>query len=180
MVHLESVVCTASSTYRCIQKPLVASDPTTSSATRWHPSEPVDIPMSKSPSSSPGAKDIRGPSALIAIDNEPPPQLIVDPPLPDELARGRVFIQYGTENLRVVPVYGTGALSVSPRIGHVHITVDAAPWHFIDSSGETIVLVGLEPGPHEVLIELANPAHQVIASQTVKFTVPVPPTHESR
>lgn len=118
------------------------------------------------------ARDVRGPSPLIAIENESPGRLIVDPPLPDQLARGRVFIQYRTENLRVVPVFGEGALAVSPRIGHVHITVDDAPWHFIDSSGETVVVVGLEPGPHRVLFELADPAHQVIASELVTFTVP--------
>jgi hypothetical protein len=98
------------------------------------------------------AKDIRGPSPLIAIANEPPAKLIVDPPLPEPLAQGRVFIQYRTENLRVLPVFGNGALDVSPRLGHVHITVDDAPWHFVDASGETIILVGLEPGPHKVLI----------------------------
>ena len=118
------------------------------------------------------AKDIRGPSPLIAIANEPPPKLIVDPPLPEPLALGRVFIQYRTENLRVVPVFGEGALKVSPRIGHVHITVDDASWHFVDASGETVILVGLPPGPHQVLFELADPTHKVITSQTVKFTVP--------
>lgn len=97
------------------------------------------------------AKDIRGPSPLVAIENEPPPKLIVDPPLPEPLAQGHVFIQYRTENLRVVPVFGKGALDVSPRIGHIHITVDDGPWHFVDASGETIILVGLEPGPHKVL-----------------------------
>ncbi len=118
------------------------------------------------------AKDIRGPSPLLAIENEPPARLIVDPPLPEPLAQGRVFIQYRTENLRVVPVFGKGALTVSPRIGHIHITVDDAPWHFVDASGETIILVGLVPGPHSVLIELADPTHKVITSQTVKFIVP--------
>lgn len=120
----------------------------------------------------PSAKDIIGPSPLIAIANEPPPKLIVDPPLPEPLAQGRVFIQYRTENLRVLPVFGTGALDVSPRIGHIHITVDDAPWHFVDASGETIILVGLEPGSHKVLIELADPTHRVITSETVTFVVP--------
>jgi hypothetical protein len=41
-----------------------------------------------------------------------------------------------------------GALGVSLRIGHIHITVDDAPWHFVDASGETISLAGLTPGPH--------------------------------
>src|ERR1043166_9598545 len=118
------------------------------------------------------ARDVRGPSPLIAIDNEPPPKLIVDPPLAEALAQGRVFIQYRTENLRVLPVFGKGALDVSPRIGHVHITVDDAPWHFVDASGETVILVGLPSGSHEVRFELADPTHRVIASETVRFVVP--------
>lgn len=128
------------------------------------------------PRQSPSAKDLRGPSPLLTIDNEPPARLIVDPPLPAPLALGRVFIQYRTENLRVVPVFGKAALEVSPRLGHVHITVDDAKWHFVDASGETLILVGLEPGPHQVVIELANAAHQVLTSETVKFTVPASTT----
>jgi len=118
------------------------------------------------------AKDVRGSSPLIAIANEAPPKLIVDAPLAEPLAQGRVFIQYRTENLRLLPVFGQGALSVSPRLGHVHITVDDTSWHFVDASGETVILVGLKPGPHQVLFELADPTHKVITSQTVKFTVP--------
>jgi len=118
------------------------------------------------------ARDIRGPSPLVAIDNEAPARLIVDPPLPDQLAQGLVFIQYRTENLRVLPVFGKGALDVSPRIGHVHITVDDAPWHFVDASGETVIVVGLPPGPHKVLFELADPTHRVITSETVSFMLP--------
>jgi hypothetical protein len=118
------------------------------------------------------AKDIRGTSPLVAIENEPPPRLVVDPPLPEQLALGRVFIQYRAENLRIVPVFGIGALDVSPRIGHIHVTVDDAPWHWADASGETVVVVGMPPGPHKILIELADPTHKVIASQTISFVVP--------
>ena len=113
------------------------------------------------------AKDIRGSSPLIAIENEAPAKLIVDPPLPEPLAQGRVFIQYRTENLRVLPAFGKGVLEVSPRIGHIHITVDDVPWHFVDASGDTIILVGLAPGSHKVLIELADPTHKVLTSETV-------------
>ena len=98
----------------------------------------------------------------------------IDPPLAEPLSRGLVFIQYRTENLRVVPVFGQGALDVSPRIGHVHLTVDDLPWHFVDASGETVILVGLPPGPRSVLFELADPTHRVIARETVRFTVPEP------
>jgi hypothetical protein len=122
------------------------------------------------------ARDIRGPSPLVAIENQPPPKLIVDPPLAEQLAKGLVFIQYRTDNLRVVPVFGRGALDVSPRIGHVHVTVDDAPWHFVDASGETLIVVGLKPGPHKVLVELADPTHRVIDHQTVSFVVPPMPS----
>jgi hypothetical protein len=121
------------------------------------------------------ARDIRGPSPLVAIENEPPAKLIVDPPLAEQLALGLVFIQYRTENLRVVPVFGIGALDVSPRIGHVHITVDDAPWHFVDASGETVIVVGLPPGPHKVLFEMADPTHRVMDSKTVSFEIPAHP-----
>ena len=120
------------------------------------------------------ARDVRGPSPLVAIDKQAPARLIVDPPLAEQLAQGLVFIQYTTENLRVVPVFGKGALDVSPRIGHVHITVDDAPWHFVDASGETVIVVGLPPGPHKVLFELADPTHRVIDSKTIRFEIPTP------
>jgi hypothetical protein len=115
---------------------------------------------------------IRGVSPVIAVDNEPPAVLIVDQPLPEPLSRGKVFIQYRTENLRVLPVFGNGAMAVSPRVGHIHITVDDAPWHFVDASGETVIIVGLAPGIHSILFELADPEHHVITSQTVHFEIP--------
>lgn len=125
------------------------------------------------------ARAFTGPSPLVRIDHEPPARLIVDPPLPDQLARGRVFIQYRAENMRLVPVFGEAALEVSPRIGHVHVTVDDLPWHFIDAHSETIVLVGLPAGEHKVLIELADPTHRVIDRAMVGFVVPASPQSQS-
>ena len=52
--------------------------------------------------------------------HEPSPKLIVDPPLPGALAQGVVWIQYRVENVHIAPVFGTGALNVSPRVGHLH------------------------------------------------------------
>jgi hypothetical protein len=119
------------------------------------------------------AQEVSGPSPYVAIENEPAPKLIVDPPLPDQLARGIVQIQYRVENLRIVPVFGAGALTVSPRVGHLHITVDDLPWHWADTSNNnTIDVVGLPPGQHKVLIELVNAEHHAFTGQTVKFTVP--------
>src|SRR5215831_4724444 len=120
------------------------------------------------------AKDVKGATPLVAIANEAPAKLIVDPPIPEQLALGRVFIQYRMENLRILPVFGNAALAVSPRIGHLHYYVDGQSWPIVDTSGETVVLVGLKPGPHTVKLELADATHRSIpgASQVVEFTVP--------
>jgi hypothetical protein len=121
------------------------------------------------------ARDVRGGSPYVAIENEPSPKLIVDPPLPDQLARGVIQIQYRVENVHIVPVFGAGALIVSPRVGHLHITVDDLPWHWADASdSNTVDLVGLPPGQHKVLIELVDATHHVFPGQaaTVTFTVP--------
>ena len=66
------------------------------------------------------AREVKGATPLVAIPNEAPAKLIVDPPIPEQLAQGRVFIQYRTENLRILPVFGSAALAVSPRVGHLH------------------------------------------------------------
>jgi hypothetical protein len=122
------------------------------------------------------ARDVKGSTPLVAIPNEAAAKLIVDPPIPEQLALGRVFIQYRTENLRILPVFGKGALEVSPRVGHLHYYVDDQSWPIVDTSGETVVLVGLAPGPHKVRLELADSTHKPIpgASQLVEFTVPAP------
>src|SRR5262245_10987096 len=62
------------------------------------------------------AKEVRGASPYIEITNEPAPKLIVDPPLPDLLDEGVVWIQWRAENVHIVPVFGKGALSASPRV----------------------------------------------------------------
>ena len=74
-------------------------------------------------------------------------KLVVDPPLMGPLAHGAVLIPYRVENLRILPVLGASALNVSPRVGHLHVTVDDLPWHWGDfSDSNTIVVVGLPPG----------------------------------
>jgi Family of unknown function (DUF6130) len=120
------------------------------------------------------AKEVKGATPLVAVSNEAPAKLIVDPPIPEQLALGRVFIQYRTENLRILPVFGSAALTVSPRVGHLHYYVDGQSWPIVDTSGETVVLVGLKPGPHTVKLELADATHRPIpgAAQVVEFTVP--------
>ena len=120
------------------------------------------------------AKEVKGATPLVAVPNEAPAQLIVDPPIPEQLALGRVFIQYRADNLRILPVFGNAALAVSPRLGHLHYYVDDQSWPIVDTSGDTVVLVGLKPGPHKVRLELADATHKPIpgATNLVEFTVP--------
>ena len=112
-------------------------------------------------------------STVVAIDNEPAPRLIVEPPLPGPLARGVAFIPYRVENLRILPLGGAAASKVSPRVGHLHITVDDLPWFLADyGQSNTIILGGLPRGQHKVLIEVVDPEGNVFTGQTVTFTSP--------
>ena len=116
---------------------------------------------------------------FLPIDNEAPPRLYVDPPLAEPLAaRGAVVIPYRTDNFRILPIFGPSARDVSPRAGHLHVTVDDLPWHWADAGdNHTVVVVGLPAGRHKVLIELATPEHKVITGQPVSFVVPAQAGH---
>src|SRR5712671_5123805 len=122
------------------------------------------------------ARDVRGTAAVEPLQNEPPAKIVIDPPLADPLSRGRVVIQYRTEHLHIVPVFGPAALAVSPRVGHIHVTVDDAPWVWADASGEPVVLNGLRPGPHTIRLELETANHQRLDQGSVIFTVPTAPS----
>jgi len=112
-------------------------------------------------------------STVVPIDDEPPPRLIVEPPLPGPLARGVVFIPYRVENLRILPVGGAAAHNVSPRVGHLHITVDDLPWQWADyGQSNSIILVGMPRGEHKVLIEVVDAEGNVFTKQTVTFYSP--------
>ena len=127
--------------------------------------------------STPTAKEVRGATPYIEIKNEPPPKLIVDPPLPEGLAHpvGIFWAQYRVENVRIAPMFGEGALQVSPRVGHLHISLDDLPWWWAEASEiNTIDIAGLPPGQHKVKIDLVDANHKVFPGQskTVTFIIP--------
>ena len=104
---------------------------------------------------------------------EPPAKIVADPPLAGPLAsRGVVIIQYCAQNIHIEPVFGANALAVSPRIGHIHVRLDDAPWVWADASGNPVILMGLPPGPHKVALELQDANHQPLDKATVAFVVP--------
>ena len=115
---------------------------------------------------------IFSPAPVVPLNPQPPARLVVDTPLPEPLARGLVVVRYRAENMRIVPVYGPAARDVSPRLGHLHVTLDDASWHWVDASGEPLIIQGLPPGRHKLFIELADPTHQVIDLAAVEFDIP--------
>lgn len=119
------------------------------------------------------ARDKCRPASVIPLASEPAVKLVIDPPLSGPLAaRGVVVIQYCAENLHLVPVFGPNALAVSPRVGHIHVRVDDASWVWADASGNPIILMGLPPGPHKVLIELEDANHHPLDKGAVTFVIP--------
>jgi len=119
--------------------------------------------------------DASAQSTVVNVADEPAPSLTVLPPLPGPLAQGVVFIPYRLENLRIVPVGGAAARDISPRVGHLHITLDDLPWQWADYGGSnTVILVGLPRGDHKVRIEAVDPEGRPFTARTVTFTVPAP------
>jgi hypothetical protein len=119
-----------------------------------------------------GATEAPLASPLVPIANEPAPKLFVGIPSPEALARGAAVIPYRVENFRIVPVLGTAAVNVSPRVGHLHVSVDDLPWYWGDfSDSNTVVVTALPPGEHKVWLRLADPTHRVLVEQSVTFTV---------
>ena len=114
-------------------------------------------------------------STVVDFENEPAPSLTVLPPLPGPLAKGVVFIPYRLENLRIVPVGGASARNISPRVGHLHITLDDLPWQWADyGNSSTVILVGLPRGQHKLRIEAVDPEGKPYTAGTITFTVPNP------
>ncbi|RZT35589.1 DUF6130 family protein [Cupriavidus agavae] len=118
------------------------------------------------------AADAIRPPAVLPLDAEPAPRIVAYSALREPLARGVVIVQFRTENFRVIPVFGKAAAQVSPRVGHLHVTVDDGPATWAHTSGDPIIVVGLPPGPHRVRLELADPTHRILATEAVSVTVP--------
>ena len=112
-------------------------------------------------------------SVIPLAGEEPPAKILIDPPLPGPLAsRGVAIIQYCAQNVHLAPVFGQNALTASPRVGHIHVRVDDAPWVWADASGNPVILMGLPSGPHKVTLELENANHHLLDKGSISFVVP--------
>lgn len=118
----------------------------------------------------------RDASQFVPLTNEPPAELFVEPPLAGSLSRGSVIIPYRANHFRILPIFGASAVDVSPRAGHLHVSVDDLPWRWADAGDNGAVVVnGLPAGAHKILIELATPDHIVLTGKSVTFVVPALP-----
>jgi len=112
------------------------------------------------------------PQEPISVPTNQPAKLIIDPLQPEQVAKGLAYIHYRTENLQIAPVFGPDALKITPRVGHLHVRLDDAPWGWTYASGQPVIVNGLAPGRHRIQIELADANHQPLAQNVVEFEVP--------
>ncbi len=115
-------------------------------------------------------------SLVVTVEKEPAPTLTIEQPLPGPLANGVAFIPYRVEHLRILPIGGPAATKVSPRVGHLHITVDDLPWAWADyGQSDTIILINLPRGEHKVLVEVVDPEGGLLTSRSITFESPGKP-----
>ncbi|MGO4378004.1 DUF6130 family protein [Pseudoduganella sp. RAF53_2] len=48
------------------------------------------------------------------------------------------------------------------------------------TSGNPVIIVSLDPGPHKVLLKLADPSHKILTGEAVTVTVTVPDTRAGK
>jgi hypothetical protein len=128
------------------------------------------------------ATDICRPAPVVplASGSEPPAKIVIDPPQAEPLAsRGVVVIRYCAQNLHILPVLGPNALAVSPRIGHIHVRLDDASWVWADAGDVPIILQGIPPGSHKVLIELVDANHHTLDKGLITLVIPEKAAAES-
>jgi len=116
--------------------------------------------------------DSNAPPAVFPVESEGAPTLKLYPPLADALARGVVIIPFKTENARILPVFGSAAVNVTPRIAHLHIGVDDWPGTWTLATPDPIVVNQLRPGVHKITVQLSDPTHNILLTQTATVTVP--------
>lgn len=98
--------------------------------------------------------------------------LSVSAPIAALLAKGVVVIPFKSDDVKIVPLYGEAAAQVVPRLGHLHVTLDGAFWHWVHSDDGPIVLQGLSSGRHQITLELADAAHRILTTRKLEFVVP--------
>jgi hypothetical protein len=100
------------------------------------------------------------------------PSLTIQSPRAGEVVQGVAVIRFRTENVSI----GSPFLPIEKRggafpPGHLHVTVDGAPWHWVHGTSDPVVVTPLPPGEHTVALELAGADHRPLDARTVRFSV---------
>jgi hypothetical protein len=104
------------------------------------------------------------------------PSVTIEAPLAGAVVQGVTLIRFRTENISIESPFRPAAESrgLLPA-GHLHVTVDGAPWHWMHTTSDPVVIVPLPPGEHTVELELAGADHRRLDSRVVRFTVAATP-----
>jgi hypothetical protein len=103
--------------------------------------------------------------------------IAIESPLADAAVQGVVIIRFRTENISIESPFRTAEHHGVFPAGHVHVTVDGAPWHWVHASSDPVVVTPLPAGEHTVELELADAGHRRLDSKIVRFTVVVKTAH---
>jgi hypothetical protein len=118
------------------------------------------------------AREIRGPAGVVPLaSEEPPAKIIIDPPVAEPLAHGGSLSSTEPKNLRIVPVFGPNASMCRRGIGHIHVAVDDAPWHWAGASGEPLIMNGLPAAPQGPY-RARQREHQTLDRGVLNFVIP--------
>jgi hypothetical protein len=100
------------------------------------------------------------------------PSLTIQSPTPGEVVEGVTVIRFLVENISIAsPFLPTEKRDGRFPAGHLHVTVDGAPWHWVHATSDPVVLTPLPPGEHVVALELAGADHRPLDAHSVRFTV---------
>jgi hypothetical protein len=100
------------------------------------------------------------------------PSVTILSPLPGEAVQGVAVIRFRTENVSITSPFLPAVEGGGPfPPGHLHVSVDGAPWHWIHSTSDPVVITPLPAGEHTVELELAGADHRPLDVQSVHFTV---------
>ena len=100
------------------------------------------------------------------------PSITIQSPTPGELVHGVAIIRFQVENVSIAsPFQPTDERSGPLPAGHLHVTVDGAPWHWVHATADPVVITPLPPGEHTVALELAGADHRPLVARSVRFTV---------
>ncbi|MFT4053797.1 MAG: DUF6130 family protein [Novosphingobium sp.] len=101
------------------------------------------------------------------------PSLTLSAPCAEALQDRQVYIAFRVDNMAVIPLYteinGDTVTTLTPKIGHLHVTVDDAGYSWIHASNDPIYFGPVTPGTHTVRVDLVDAAHETLQTQTVRF-----------